>query len=180
MFKGDVKVTKSFHEYVKNRIVENTDYNKISDVVNELILEKGYITPEDLQEGLMRNIGGVFSGLGKMGSSALDTTNDFLDATGDKIKSGIKSGAQFAGNSFKNVGKGIAQGAVQGALNTGKGLKSAYGAVNNTLEKAKNSREVALVSSLQKELNNDSAFKQLPPPNQMILNSILNKMKAMA
>ena len=172
-------MNKSFRKYVNNRIIEDADYNKISDAVNQLIVEKGHITPEDLQEGFgdfMRGIGGAFTGLGKMGSDMLDKTNDTLDSAGGKISDMANKGTRYVGNAFKNVAKDTAL----NAYKTGQLAKNAYSSVNNSLEKAKNNREIVIVTGIQKELNDDSAFKKLPLQNQKILNAILNKMRALA
>jgi len=164
----------SFREYLENRIVENTDYNKISEIVNQLILEKGYVTPEDLHEGLYKNIDRFFTGIGNMGADVLDKTNDKLDAMGDSIG----KGANFVGNSFRNVGTGLAKGAYGGVKGTIGDARRAMNWVGDKMDARQNKIELAKVTKLQKDLNEDPAFKQLPVQNQMILNAIFKKMMA--
>lgn len=65
-------MARSFYEYVEHRIVENLDYNRMAAIINEHVAQKGYITPEELQEAWFgipaaaRAVAGMAGGLGRM------------------------------------------------------------------------------------------------------------------
>jgi hypothetical protein len=109
-----------------------------------------------------------------MGADVLDKTNDKLDAMGDSIG----KGANFVGNSFRNVGTGLAKGAYGGVKGTIGDARRAMNWVGDKMDARQNKIELAKVAQLQKDLNEDPAFKQLPAQNQMIFNAILKKMMA--
>ncbi len=99
-------MSKSFLEYVENRMVENFDYNEAANQINTVIAEQGHITPEQLQEVVSpmwlkkaaRGVSGVL-GAGK--------------AIGKKLAS---DAIGKVGSSFTNVGKDI----YGAAVNVGK------------------------------------------------------------
>jgi hypothetical protein len=131
-------MSKSFYDYVENRIVENVDYNRISEIVNQHIANKGYVTAEDLQEAwfgapqmdrlLGRYVGGAARMAGDLGGKAAGAAGQGAGFVGNAFKNvgqGVASGignaaksaanaagqgAGFVGNSFKNVGQGVASG----------------------------------------------------------------------
>jgi hypothetical protein len=122
-------MSKSFYDYVENRIVENVDYNRISEIVNQHIANKGYVTAEDLQEAwfgipqMARGLAGLVGGTGRMAGDI-----------GGKAAGAAGQGAGFVGNAFKNVGQGVASGIGSAAKSAANAAGQGAGFVGNSFK----------------------------------------------
>jgi hypothetical protein len=179
-------MSKSFYEYVENRIIENVDYNRISEIVNQHIANKGYVTAEDLQEAwfgvpqMARVASGVLGGMGRMGGHAAGAVGSGLQKAG----SAVGSAASQLGQSAMNKA-GQAYGAAKSGLNqAGQAAKSGF---NQATQYAANQYNAANEAQAKKQVidrKNDLAanplFKKLDAPTQKYLLMALDKMANMA
>ena len=186
-------MSKSFYEYVENRIIENVDYNRISEIVNQHIANKGYVTAEDLQEAwfgvpqMARVASGVLGGMGRMGGHAAGAVGSGLQKAG----SAVGGAASQLGQSAMNKA-GQAYGAAKSGLNqAGQAAGQAYGAAKSGIKQAgqyaANQYKAANEAQAKKQVidrKNDLAanplFKKLDAPTQKYLLMALDKMANMA
>ena len=168
-------MSRSFYEYVEHRIVENTDYNAISERLNQLILEKGYVTAEDLQEAwfgipqMARAASGVLGGLGRMGGQAAGAVGSGLQKAGSAVGGAASKLGQQALNKAGQAGSAIKGGFQQ----AGKYVGDQYTAAAEAQAKKQ-------VMDRKNDLAANPLFKKLDVPTQKYLLMALDKMARMA
>jgi len=176
-------MARSFYEYVENRIVENFDYNRIAAIINEHVAEKGYITPEELQEAWFgipaaaRAVAGLAGGVGRMAGDLGGMAARGAGAAARGTAGALGKGAQFVGQSFKNVGTGLAQGAGQAAGALGSAARGVGQWAGGHMSAAKEAEAAKQVADRQKDLNANPNFQKLSPAEQAQFNAMLQKMQ---
>lgn len=176
-------MSKSFYEYVENRIVENFDYEKIASVINEIIAEKGSITPEELQEawfGIPGAARAAAAGIGGLGRMAKDVGGMAAKGVGSAAKGtagALGKGAQFVGQSFKNVGSGIAQGAGQAAGAVGQAAQGVGQWAGGHMAAAKDAQAIKQIADRQKDIMSNPKFQKLSPYDQKQFLRMFSKMQ---
>lgn len=179
-------MSKSFYDYVENRIVENVDYNRISEIVNQHIANKGYVTAEDLQEAwfgvpqMARVASGVLGGMGRMGGHAAGAVGSGLQKAGSAVGSAASQLGQSAMNKASQ-----AYGAAKSGLNqAGQAAGQAYGGAKKYVRDQYNAASEAQAKKQVIDRKNDLAanplFKKLDAPTQKYLLMALDKMANMA
>jgi len=123
---------KSFDQYVENRIIETTDFEKLAYLINAKFEENGgYITESDLAEAwfgvpsIARAASGVVGAMGGIGADIGKAAGRGAQAVG----SAVGRGAQAVGSAIGQAGQAVGRGAqaVGGAV--GRGAQAVGGAV---------------------------------------------------
>ena len=176
-------MARSFYEYVEHRIVENFDYRRMAAIINEHVAQKGYITPEELQEAWFgipaaaRAVAGMAGGLGRMAKDVGGMAARGVGAAAKGALGAAGKGAQFVGQSFKNVGTGLAQGAGQAAGAVGQAAQGVGQWAGGHMAAAKEAEAAKQVADRQKDLNANPNFQKLSPAEQANFNAMLAKMQ---
>ena len=168
-------MSKSFYEYVEHRIVENTDYNAISERLNQLILEKGYVTAEDLQEAwfgipqMARGVAALGGGLGRM-------AGDLGGRAAGAVGSGLQKAGSAVGGAASKLGQSAMNKAGQAYGAAKSGLNQAGQYVGQHMDAAKNAQAKKQVLDRKNDLAANPLFKKLDAPTQKYLLMALDKM----
>lgn len=179
-------MSRSFYEYVEHRIVENTDYNAISERLNQLILEKGYVTAEDLQEAwfgipqMARGVAALGGGLGRIAGDLGGRAAGAVGSGLQKAGSAVGGAASKLGQSAMNKA-GQAYGAAKSGLNQAgstiaSGAQQAGEYVGKHMDAAKNAQAKKQVLDRKNDLAANPLFKKLDAPTQKYLLMALDKM----
>lgn len=172
-------MSKSFYEYVEHRIVENTDYNAISERLNQLILEKGYVTAEDLQEAwfgipqMARGVAALGGGLGRM-------AGDLGGRAAGAVGSGLQKAGSAVGGAASKLGQ-QAYGAVKSGLQqAGQAGQAAGKWAGQHMNAAAEAQAKKQVLDRKNDLAANPLFKKLDAPTQKYLLMALDKMANVA
>lgn len=172
-------MSRSFYEYVEHRIVENTDYNAISERLNQLILEKGYVTAEDLQEAwfgipqMARGVAALGGGLGRI-------AGDLGGRAAGAVGSGLQKAGSAVGGAASQLGQSAMNKAGQAYGAAKSGLNQAGEYVGKHMDAAKNAQAKKQVIDRKNDIVANPLFKKLDQPTQNYIIMALDRMANMA
>jgi hypothetical protein len=174
---------KSFDQYVENRIIENTDFEKLALLINTRFEENGgYITESDLAEawfgvpGLARAASGVVGAMGGIGSDIGKAAYRKGQAFGNAIGQAGKAVGNAVGQAGQAVGSAVGQAGQAVGSAVGQAGQAAGRYLGDKYQTATMQQAASQIKDRIVDIQKNPLFTKLNPEQQQNVIDALNTM----